>query len=376
MPDAAYDRVGSDYGRGKIEFPNEQFIEDYRKGELQPDAYDDFMTCPSGVWFAAIAHYFMIAVMSWMACEGIHLYFQVVAVLSRPRHKYLTKLSLFGWGLPIPLSITALLVEKFGTKHNGFTLRFSNLDFAGETVTGPNIVYYVWLDYNLFLGTVVVPYAIMFFFNTIMFGMVMAALINTRNPLLKSFKRISSTLSRHNSSADRKASQKHSKVLDTRRTVQGAIGLMVVLGCAIILMFMMFNAESGSETIAWFFIIFNGLQGFWIFLFHTALKDDVLPVLICPKRVQNRKLRKRPSFPTDTETIGTHSPASGKNSNEDFFPTGLAYASNNKIKHSNTEYHHTRTKQNLQFTKSLPPMPTQQRPSPNIRRQVQFEPKP
>ena len=60
---------------------------------------------------------------------------------------------------------------------------------------------------------------------------------------------------------DRKASQKHSKVRDTRRTVQGAIGLMVVLGCAIILNFMQFNAESGSETIAWFFIIFNGLQG-------------------------------------------------------------------------------------------------------------------
>ena len=36
---------------------------------------------------------------------------------------------------------------------------------------------------------------------------------------------------------------------------------MVVLGCAIILQFMMFNAEKGSETIAWFFIIFNGLQG-------------------------------------------------------------------------------------------------------------------
>ena len=48
-------------------------------------------------------------------------------------------------------------------------------------------------------NTFEVPYAIMFLFNTIMFGMVMAALINTQNPLLKSFKRISSTLSRRNS---------------------------------------------------------------------------------------------------------------------------------------------------------------------------------
>ena len=102
MPDAAYDRVNSEYGRGTINFPNEDFIHDYKERLLKPDAYDDFLTCPSGVWFAAIAHYFMIAVMSWMACEGIHLYFQVVAVLSRPRHKYLTKLSLFGKFQPRP----------------------------------------------------------------------------------------------------------------------------------------------------------------------------------------------------------------------------------------------------------------------------------
>ena len=106
MPDAAYDNVTSgivsEYGRGTIEFPNELFIKHYQKDMLKPDAYDDFLTCPSGVWFAAIAHYFMIAVMSWMACEGIHLYFQVVAVLSRPRHKYLTKLSLFGKSQPKP----------------------------------------------------------------------------------------------------------------------------------------------------------------------------------------------------------------------------------------------------------------------------------
>lgn len=284
-------------------------------------------------------------------------------------------MKLLGWGLPIPLTIIGLLVEKYSDLHNGFTLRFSNLDFEGRTVTGPNIIYYVWFDYDFFLGTVVVPYALMFFFNTIMFGMVMAALINTRNPLLKSFKRISSTLSRRNSSAETalKASQKHSKVRDTRRTVQGAIGLMVCLGCAIILMFMMFNANSGSETIAWFFIIFNGLQGFWIFIFHAALKDDVLPVLFCPKRIQKKKLKKKISFPTDSSTAGTHSPASGKNSNQDFFPTGLAYTSNNKIKHSSTDYVRNPGKQHLQITKSLPPMPTQQRPSPNIRRQVQFE---
>ena len=42
MPDAAYDRVNSEYGRNTINFPNEQFIKDYKEKLLKPDAYDDF----------------------------------------------------------------------------------------------------------------------------------------------------------------------------------------------------------------------------------------------------------------------------------------------------------------------------------------------
>ena len=46
---------------------------------------------------------------------------------------------------------------------------------------------------------ILVPFAIVFFFNTIMFGMVMVALMNTQNPIVKTYHRISRHLSRQNS---------------------------------------------------------------------------------------------------------------------------------------------------------------------------------
>ena len=202
---------------------------------------------------------------------------------------------------------------------------------------------------------------------------------------------------------------------------------MVVLGCAIILMFMMFNADSGSETIAWFFIIFNGLQGnfslihfarvrydfdlsviFKVFgYFYSTLSSKTMFCLFWYARneFKNRNYERSHHFQQTQVQLGLTHLLAVKTPMKISFRRGSHTLQTTKlrdllksvfinacklklhtvlaiwtrisidIKHSNTEYHH-RTKQNLQITKSLPPMPTQQRPSPNIRRQVQFEPKP
>ena len=99
------------YGYGTISYPNRQYIQDYVDRAMHAEAYNEYNTCPGGVALAALAHYFMVAVLAWTACEvgiknhfrflissfkGIHVYFNVVSVLSRPRHRYLTKLSMFG----------------------------------------------------------------------------------------------------------------------------------------------------------------------------------------------------------------------------------------------------------------------------------------
>jgi len=98
LSDSKYDAVNKsgDYGRCKNDWPSQNYIDDYRNQKLDTEAYNEFNNCAPGVWLAAIAHYFMVAVFTWMAAEGVHCYFNVVAVLSRPRHKYLTKLSILG----------------------------------------------------------------------------------------------------------------------------------------------------------------------------------------------------------------------------------------------------------------------------------------
>ena len=106
-----------DYAETKISYPNEQYTEDYKNRKMPVEAYNEFQSCPGGVVLAALAHYFMVAVLAWTACEvrqrlilesnfvqGIHVYFNVVNVLSRPRHRYLTKLSIFGKSLQAQIS--------------------------------------------------------------------------------------------------------------------------------------------------------------------------------------------------------------------------------------------------------------------------------
>ena len=50
-----------------------------------------------------------------MACEGIHLYFNVVAVFRIPKRRYLMKLSFIGWLAPLILVAITLIVEETTT---------------------------------------------------------------------------------------------------------------------------------------------------------------------------------------------------------------------------------------------------------------------
>ena len=57
------------YGYGTISYPNRQYIQDYVDRVMNAKAYNEYNTCPGGVALAALAHYFMVAVLAWTACE-------------------------------------------------------------------------------------------------------------------------------------------------------------------------------------------------------------------------------------------------------------------------------------------------------------------
>ena len=100
--------------------------------------YNEIETCPELVTIAAVTQFFIIATIGWMACEGIHLYFNVVAVFRIPKRRYLMKLSFIGWLAPLILVAITLIVEE--TTTFGYKMKVTkplsahpSLDIFGHT---------------------------------------------------------------------------------------------------------------------------------------------------------------------------------------------------------------------------------------------------
>ena len=55
--------------------------------------------------------------------------------------------------------------------------------------------------------------------------------------------------------------------------MQGAIALLVILGVSYIFMFFMLNGQVTKQIVAYFFIIFNALQGLIKFRFELIMNE-------------------------------------------------------------------------------------------------------
>lgn len=70
---------------------------------------------PASCWVrAAIFHYFLLCVFTWMGLEAFHLYLLVIRVFNTYFGHYFLKLSLLGWGLPVLVVIGAGSSNSYG----------------------------------------------------------------------------------------------------------------------------------------------------------------------------------------------------------------------------------------------------------------------
>jgi len=227
-------------------------------------------TCPELVGIASITQFFMIATIGWMACEGIHLYYNVVAIFRIPKRRYLLKLATLGWFVPLLLVSMTLVVEK--TSAAGYRLACEYCGPEMEGLPDSNVNFWVAVDVALFHVTITVPFTIMFIFNIIMFGMVISALANTQNTLYRTIQRLSN-LSRGNSvriDPVIKNTQRHKQLTNSRKQLQGSIGLLVLIGSTLIFNIFMINSEHTQHSIAYIFIILNASQGMYHFAVFTV----------------------------------------------------------------------------------------------------------
>ncbi|XP_030293856.1 adhesion G-protein coupled receptor G2-like [Sparus aurata] len=193
--------------------------------------------CISTAWFL---HYFLLATFTWMGLEAVHMYLALVKVFNSYISRYMLKFSLVGWGVPMIVVIIVIAIDKdnYGLVSYGRFTDGTSDDFC-------------WLKNDIaFYVAVVAYFCVIFLFNFVMFIVVLIQLcrIKRQNP--------------HNSL--------HRSTLQDARSVAG-ITLLLGLTWG----FAFFAWGPVNLAFMYLFAIFNSLQGFFIFVFHCAVKENV-----------------------------------------------------------------------------------------------------
>uniref|UniRef100_A0A3B4TPC9 Adhesion G-protein coupled receptor G2 n=1 Tax=Seriola dumerili TaxID=41447 RepID=A0A3B4TPC9_SERDU len=193
--------------------------------------------CISTAWFL---HYFLLVAFTWMGLEAVHMYLALVKVFNSYISRYMLKFSLVGWGVPMIVVIIVIAIDKdnYGLISYGKFPDGTSDDFC-------------WLKNDIaFYVAVVAYFCVVFLFNFIMFIVVLVQLcrIKRQNP--------------HN--------MQHRSTLQDVRSVAG-ITLLLGLTWG----FAFFAWGPVNLPFMYLFAIFNSLQGFFIFVFHCAAKENV-----------------------------------------------------------------------------------------------------
>uniref|UniRef100_A0A3Q3QIN3 G-protein coupled receptors family 2 profile 2 domain-containing protein n=1 Tax=Monopterus albus TaxID=43700 RepID=A0A3Q3QIN3_MONAL len=175
----------------------------------------------------ATLHYFLLASFTWMGLEAVHMYFALVKVFNTYVPSYILKFCAVGWGIPLVIVGLVLAIDK---------------DAYGSGVC--------WLQKDIFFYVAVVAFIFLILFcNISVFILVLIQIrqMKTNNP----------------------AVNRHSALHDLR----AAASLNVLLGLTWSISF--FSFGPGRVVLMYLFSILNTLQGFFIFLFHCLMKENV-----------------------------------------------------------------------------------------------------
>ncbi|KAJ8279314.1 hypothetical protein COCON_G00063800 [Conger conger] len=201
---------------------------------LYPDAVG---LCISTAFFL---HYFLLVSFTWMGLEAFHMYLAIVKVFNSYMSRYMLKFSLFGWGVPLMVVIIVIAISKdnYGLISYGKYTDGSTDEFC-------------WIRNDVaFYVALVAYFCLVFVINLAMFVVVMVQLrrIKRQNP---------------NNSQHRNGLQE----------LRSVAGLTFLLGLT--WGFAFFAWGPVNLAFMYLFAILNSLQGFFIFIFHCALKENV-----------------------------------------------------------------------------------------------------
>ncbi|KAM7369662.1 hypothetical protein PAMP_010966 [Pampus punctatissimus] len=190
---------------------------------------------------AFFLHYFLLTSFTWSGLEALHMYLSIIQVFTPYLSRYMLKFSLIGWGIPLIVVIVVISVDK---DNYGLVTYGKYTDGTSDN--------FCWLQNNTAFYVGVVAYALLIFALCLMvfiIVMVQLARIKKKNP--------------QNQSPNR-------GVMTDLRSIAG---LVVLLGLT--WGFALFAWGPLYLPFVYLFSIFNSLYGFFVFIFHCAIKENV-----------------------------------------------------------------------------------------------------
>ncbi|XP_051463932.1 adhesion G-protein coupled receptor G2 isoform X1 [Apus apus] len=182
---------------------------------------------------AAFLHYFLLASFTWMGLEAFHMYLALVKVFNTYVQRYILKFCIVGWGLP---AVVVSVVLAVSTENYGLL------------TSGKVSLAFCWIKNRIVFYIAAVGYfCVIFLINTGMFIVVLIQLYR-----IKRKKQL--------------GTQRKNSIQDLRSVT----GLTFLLGITWGFAFLQV-----SVVFSYLFTIFNSLQGFFIFLFYCATKENV-----------------------------------------------------------------------------------------------------
>ena len=147
----------------------------------------------------------------------------------------------------------------------------------------------------MWLGVFLIPIFVILVFNTVIFVLVIRVLIKHSRKKFVDVKK----------EEDRKKSVKV-----TIKTLISVISIMTIFGMTWVFGF--FTIREASQAFQWLFVLFNSLQGFFLFFFFCLLaqdaREDWIDVLTCNQRKKNKKKKKGSHTPSHTSGTGPKRP--------------------------------------------------------------------
>ncbi|XP_077433424.1 adhesion G protein-coupled receptor G4a [Vanacampus margaritifer] len=201
-------------------------------------SFSDYSLC---IVTAAALHYFVLASFTWMALEALHMYFALVKVFNTYVPAYIIKCCAVGWGVPLLIVSLVLAIDKDA---------YGDIQVTTAAAQSNSSNQFCWLRIDTFYVTVVAFILLVLLCNTSVFVVVLLQI--------------------RRMAANKKASASRRVAL---RDLRAVAGLTVLLGLTWLIGF--FSFGPGKVAMMYLFAIFNPLQGFFVFLFHCAMKENV-----------------------------------------------------------------------------------------------------